>query len=119
MMRPYNPPTIADQRPQWKRIGEASNDIVLTIERIDGHKIPVSRHHDTAYVMPFIGRVGRADLNDLEKRRDVLRESYRAALEVANYPQANELRELYLKAEDEMKREEVRIQQKFSTPFSY
>jgi hypothetical protein len=102
-------------RPVWKRIGEASNDLVLSIERIDGYRIPVSRHCGMSDVMP---RLGRAELDDIENQnrvqRDILREAYRAAMEVADTKAAYELRERYLQAEYELKREEVRIKQEAS-----
>ena len=59
MTQAYNPPKIEttgvqeQPRPVWKRIGEASNDLVMWIEQIDGVRIPVTRYMGMSDLRPL------------------------------------------------------------------
>jgi hypothetical protein len=111
MTKPYNPPTITNQRAQWKRIGEAADSVILYIERIDGFRITVTRHMKMSDLRPLPQTTVSDYENQARIQWNIIREAYRSAMEVADTKAAAELRERYLRAEDDLKRNEVRIKQ--------
>jgi len=138
MTTPYNPPVLMRTGPGkvltvdpedftsagrgipvWKPIGEASDSLnsVMWIEKIDGLRIPVARYQESAMLYP----VGPAEFTDAENqnsaRLEIIREAYRSAMQVADYPVAQELRERLEREADEMnrmKQREVQIKQESS-----
>jgi hypothetical protein len=109
-MRPYNPPMAINNGPEWKRIGEASENLVLSIERIDGYRIPVRRFSGLFESDRITAQQNALDQAEIQNRvrRDIIREAFNNSLEVADYKAAKELRERLQRQEDELRSEEIR-----------
>lgn len=72
--------------PIWKPIGEAAQDLVMSIEQIDGYRVPVCRH---------FGMDHASELLDMENQnrlqRDIIREAFRMAEPFSTSPSRFEL----------------------------
>jgi hypothetical protein len=150
MTVPYNPPVqqriglgrilnaepeelqILRAAPVWKPIGEASISMGangLYIERIDGTRIPVTRHGAMPSIPPTPPDTTHFDVDathqDQRIQRDLLLEAYRQSLEMADYKAASEFKQRYERAEDEMRRRETQIKREAfrrvcpSSPFNF